>query len=165
MQVASQRDPCACVIYASEPGGAASNLSRRPWLGPLGLSRAEFFFLEFDPVRTLRPPANFVRTTAPPPHPALIAYKRLITAVLLSAAMQRYFPSASIQSSHAAYFAAPAYRPKQRFSTEYRGYPPFIQGSHLVRTRYALRTCCEPSAYFPARRRAPPLARDRMLYG
>lgn len=116
-------------------------------------------------MRTLRPPANFVRTTAPPPHRALIAYKRLITAVLLLAVMQRYFPSASIQSSHAAYFAAPAYRPKRRFSTEYPGYPPFIQGSHLVPARYALRTGCEPGAYFAARRRAPPLARDRRLYG
>jgi hypothetical protein len=143
------------------PGGAACNLSRRPWLGPLGLSRAEFFFLEFGQVRTLKPSANLVRTGETPSHPALITYKRLITAVLLSAVMRCYFPTKHIQSSHTAYFAVPAYRSKPPFPIKYRGYPPFIEGSHLVRTRYALRTC----ACLAARRRTPPLGRDRRLYG
>jgi len=132
------------------PGGAACNLSRRPWLGPLGLSRTEFFLLGKYKVRTLTPPANLVRTTATPsaPYPNRrqpADYCHFTgggrTELLCSSKYSKFAECILIQRD--------VYNSNTLNPLETRRKRPFSRGSHLVCTRYAMRTMCEPVRTLP----------------
>jgi len=151
---------------AANRGGYRRLKSAAPYRGPLGLSRAVFFSLGDFKVRTLRLPANLVRTTATPsaPYPNRrepAEYCHITgggRTPLLGSRNHSWFAGCVLIQSGALYsntFNPLATRRKR----------PFLSGSHLVRTRYALRTKCEPVRTLPPAAEIPPLARDRRRYG